>query len=115
MVHDLASEMELTDDLEAWGLWVGHELAGIVAWRLQADVGICRSILLAVDRRHRRRGYGRRLKEMELECARGAGARAVVSLVHFENVPVIQLNWSLGGTFSHPAGDPDHFHCIIAL
>jgi ribosomal protein S18 acetylase RimI-like enzyme len=116
MIRDrLADELELTDDLEAYGLWVGDQLAGVVAWRFKPEGQLCHSLVLAVDHRHQRRGYGRRLKEMEIAQARQAGARAVVSLVHWNNDPIINLNWGLGGTFSHPPGDPMHLHCVIPL
>lgn len=111
----MAAELELTNDLEAHGLWVGDQLTGVVAWRFEPEARLCHSILLAVDRRHQRRGYGRRLKEMELDWARRAGARAVVSIVHWNNDPIVNLNWGLGGSFSQPPGDAMHLNCVIAL
>jgi GNAT superfamily N-acetyltransferase len=76
---------------------------------------ICQAILLAVDIRFRRRGLARRLRQAQLDEARQRGMSVVVSTVHFDNDPMIELNSSLGGKFSTIAGDSEHLRCVIAL
>jgi GNAT superfamily N-acetyltransferase len=105
--------------VDALGLWVDGQLAGLVAWRVEpagpSGTSICRSIVLAVQNGHVRRGYGRRLKEDMIERAREDGAAAVVSIVHWDNNAMISLNVVLGANVERIDGDPDHCNCVIAL
>ena len=116
MVRDrLADELEL-GNVDAAGICCDDELCGVVAWRLDdSSPPLCRSILLAVRTGHRRRGIGRRLKDHLLVQARVAGAAAVVSLVHWDNDPMIELNVQLGANVERLPGDNDHCRCVIAL
>lgn len=113
--EQLAAELRLADDIEARGLWMDDRLVGVVAWRLDPASMLCQSIVLAVEIGHRRRGYARRLKQVEIDWARRAGARAIASTVHWDNDPMIELNGSLGGSFTPLPDDPMHLRCIIPL
>jgi predicted N-acetyltransferase YhbS len=115
MVHDHLADALDASDLIALGLWDGAQLCAVVAWRLDQPARICRVALLAVQNGQRRKGLGRRLKEEVVERARQSGALAVVSVVHWENDPMIELNAALGANVERIDGDPDHCLCVIAL
>lgn len=70
----------------------------MAAWQVfdTSSMVLCRSILVAVANGHRRRGYGRRLKEEMKKEARAAGAVAISSVVDRRNHAMIQLNRSVG-------------------
>ena len=75
----------------------------------------CRSILLVVRIGRWRRGYGRLLKQAVVDAARRAGARVVVSVVHFDNDPMIELNVAFGANVETIPGDSDHLLCVIPI
>lgn len=116
MVRDDLADAIAVSGVEAAGLWVGPQLCGVVAWRIDpASPTLCRGILLAIQNGHRRRGYGRRLKRELIQRTRHAGAVAIVSEVHRDNDPMIQLNASLGAVVERIDGDPDHLRCVIPV
>ena len=105
-----------SDEVEALGLWLGDELVGVIAWRRARErPEVVRCSLLAVRTGFVRRGYGRRLKQALLERARQEGARAVESIVHYDNDAMIGLNVGLGANVERIPGDPDYVVCVIAL
>jgi GNAT superfamily N-acetyltransferase len=110
----LADALDI-DGVSALGLWRDEQLCAVVAWRIDSSSGVCRSILLAVRNGHRRRGYGRRLKAELVDRARRSGAVAVVSEVHWDNDPMIELNAQLGANVEQIEGDTDHCLCVIPL
>ena len=95
------------------GLWADDELLGVAAWRLEGD--LCRSLVLAVRIGYYRRGLGGLLKDTVIDEARVAGARAVVSHVHWDNDAMITLNVERGANLERIPGDPDHCMCVISL
>jgi ribosomal protein S18 acetylase RimI-like enzyme len=114
MVREDLADALAVPGVEALGSWVGPQLCGVVVWRIDGSGPVlCRGILLAVANGHRRRGHGRRLKRELVERARRAGAVAVVSEVHRDNDPMIDLNVSLGAAVDRIDGDPDHLLCVI--
>jgi hypothetical protein len=114
-IHHLADELEMTDSLVARGIWDGADLLGVVVWRMVPTASLCQSLVLAVQTGHRRRGYARTLKRIELEEARQASCRAVISKVHWDNTPMMKLNKSLGANVERITGDRDYAYCIIGL
>jgi GNAT superfamily N-acetyltransferase len=117
MVRDLLLDAVIAGDCQAVGAWDGHELCGVAAWRIETSARLlrCRSILLAVRTGRRRMGYGRALKKAVVADARRAGASAVISLVHFDNDPMIELNVALGANVERIPGDPDHLLCVLPV
>lgn len=114
-IHCLADELELSDAMVARGLWAGDELLAVVVWRKVPLHAWCQSLVLAVQTGHQRGGYGRRLKELELDEARHAGCTVMISRVHRRNRAMMKLNESLGANFERIEGDADYALCIIAL
>jgi GNAT superfamily N-acetyltransferase len=112
--HHLADALE-TNGLTALGLWRDGNLCAVAAWRLDVPSRICRVALLAVQSGNRRKGLGRRLKEEVLGRARQSGAIAVVSVVHWDNDPMIELNVQLGANIEQIDDDTDHCLCVIPL
>ena len=94
---------------------MGDELLAIAVWRIIPAVSLCQSLILAVQTGHRRRGHARKLKQIEIDAARRASCRAVISKVHWDNTPMLALNTSLGANVERIGGDRDYAHCIIAL
>jgi GNAT superfamily N-acetyltransferase len=117
MVHDYLLDAVLAGDVDAAGVLEGDDLCAVAAWNLERSSTPlrCRSILLVVRMGRRRRGYGRLLKQVVLDEARRAGARVVVSVVHFDNDPMIGLNVAFGANVERIPGDPDHLLCVIPL
>jgi GNAT superfamily N-acetyltransferase len=114
-IHHLADELELTDTLVARGVWAGGELLAVVVWRIVPQTSLCQSLIVAVQTGHRRRGYARRLKQIELDEARRAGCTAAISKVHWDNAPMMKLNKALGANVERISGDRDYAYCIIPL
>jgi hypothetical protein len=114
-IHHLADELELTDSLVARGVWAGGDLLGIVVWRMVPQTSLCQSLVLAVQTGHRRRGYARMLKDVELDEARQTACTAVISKVHWDNGPMMKLNKALGANVERINGDGDYAYCIIPL
>jgi hypothetical protein len=50
-----------------------------------------------------------------VDRARRSGAVAVVSEVHWDNDPMIELNAQLGANVEQIEGDTDHCLCVIPL
>lgn len=115
MIRSHLADALATDGLAALGLWHDDRLCALVAWRTDDASQLYRVALLAVQNGYRRRGFGRRLKEEVLIAARQAGARAVVSVVHWDNEPMIELNVALGANVERIDGDSDHCLCVIPV
>lgn len=98
--------------VSAVGAWIGDELCGVAAWRVDGD--LCRSVVLAVRTGHRRRGLGSLLKDTVLTQAGLAGATAVVSQVHRDNEAMIELNARRGADIERTPGD-DYYVCVIPV
>jgi GNAT superfamily N-acetyltransferase len=113
-VHCLADELAHSRALQARGAWVGDELVAVVAWQLLPGTSLCQSVMLAVHIAHRRRGYGRTLKNALLGEARRAGCAVVASKVHWDNTPMLQLNKALGANVER-SDDPGYAYCVIPL
>jgi hypothetical protein len=111
--EDLAHEIERSEDVVARGLWVDGQLVGVVAWRIDDASHRCQGLVLAVAIGHQRRGYARRLKLLEIEGARRAGARVVVSTVDWDNEAMLQVNASLGANIERIAGNVSQALCVI--
>jgi GNAT superfamily N-acetyltransferase len=103
--------------ITAAGMWDSDVLAGLVAWRGEPyDVHTWRVPLLAVREGYRRCGYGLQLKTHVLDAARVEGIRAVVSLVHRENTPMLALNRKLGAAITpYPDARRDYLICTIDI
>lgn len=114
-IHHLADELALTESVVARGIWNGDDLLAVVAWRMVPQTPLCQSLVLAVETGHRRRGYGRRLKQIEIEEARRASCTAVISKVHWDNGPMMELNKALGANVERINGDGAYAYCIIPL
>ena len=114
--RDLVGEIA-SGQVSAVGLWEGDELCGVAAWRIyDADpLILCRGILIAVANSHRRKGYGRQLKEAMKDAARAAGAAAISSLVDQRNRAMIELNKAAGAVVERIVDDPDYVRCIVPL
>jgi len=95
-------------------VWLGSTLCGVAAWRrIRPD--LVQGNIVAVGRDHAHRGLGRRLKQAMVDAARAAGARQLISTVHFDNDTMIQLNASFGAEVESIADDPGYVYCIINL
>ncbi len=114
-VHVLADELEVTGSLVARGIWAGTELLAVIVWRMVPQTPLCESLVLAVQTGHRRRGYARRLKQIEIDAARRSGCSVVISKVHWDNGPMMMLNKALGANVERINGDRDYAHCIIPI
>jgi GNAT superfamily N-acetyltransferase len=92
-------------------------LRGVAAWRVHyaSQPVLCRGDVVAVAVRSQRRGYGRQLKEAMIVEARSAGAAAISSIVHRENVAMLRLNERLGAVIEPVEDDPDHYYCVIPV
>jgi GNAT superfamily N-acetyltransferase len=90
-------------------------LCGAAAWRIYDVMPpvLCRSDIVAVAVRERRKGYGRALKEAVIAEAKVAGAVAVSSIVHRRNTAMISLNRQLGAVVEEIPDDRDHCRCLI--
>jgi GNAT superfamily N-acetyltransferase len=115
MIRDLLPSVLEQGDVEAAGLWLDAQLAGVTAWRIDVVRRQCRCVLVAVGLGQRRRGYGRILKQTVLDAARSAGADVVVSQVHWDNDAMIELNVALGANVEELPGDRDFCLCVIAV
>jgi len=105
------------DGLEVVGLWAGGELCGVAAWRIHGstDPVLCRGDIVAVDNARRRKTYGRRLKLEMMMAATRAGAAAISSRVHRDNVAMRSLNEQLEGVEEDDEEDPNYVLCVIPL
>lgn len=113
MIRDhLAGNLAL-GAVSAVGAWVGDDLRGVAAWRIEGNV--CHSVLLAVRTGQRRQGVGTLLKSALLSEAQTARATAVVSHVHWDNDAMIELNASFGANIERIAGDAEYSRCVIHL
>lgn len=99
--------------VSAVGAWVDDDLRGIAAWKVEGS--ICHSVLLAVRTGQRRRGLGSLLKEAVLSEARAAGAAAVVSMVHWDNEAMVELNVRFSANIERIEGDAEYCRCVIPL
>jgi GNAT superfamily N-acetyltransferase len=97
---------------EAVGLWADDVLVGVAAWTVES-ASTWRSAVVATRVGWHRRGIARRLKVAMLERAAEAGVVAVVSIVHWDNDPMLALNRSLGGTMRAMPDDPDYGLCVV--
>lgn len=113
MIRDQLAGNLAIGAVSAVGAWVDDDLRGVAAWKVEG--GICHSILLAVRTGQRRRGIGSLLKEAVLSEARAAGAVAVVSMVHWDNEAMIELNESLGANIERIVGDSEYCRCVISI
>jgi GNAT superfamily N-acetyltransferase len=112
--NDLADQIA-AGDVSALGLFDQNgALCGVAAWRIYDVMPpvLCRSDIVAVAARERRKGYGRALKEALIAAAKAMGAVAVSSIVHRENTAMIALNRQLGAVVEE-IPDDDHCHCLI--
>jgi GNAT superfamily N-acetyltransferase len=115
--NDLADQLT-SGDVSAMGLFEpGGALCGVAAWRIYDAIPpvLCRADIVAVAQSERRKGYGRALKQALIDRARAAGAVAVASIVHRDNVSMIALNRQLGAVVEPNAGDIDHCYCMISV
>lgn len=111
----LTAERTTDRALKAVGAWTAS-LDGLAVWRIESgDVTICRSILLAVRNGARKRGLGSLLKRTVIDAARAAGAIAVVSHVHWDNDPMLNLNIRFGANIERIPGDRDYARCTIPV
>ena len=98
------------------GLWDGDTLCALEVWRPdELDPLTWHSVVLAVRVGYRHRGNGRALKEHLIALARQVGVRAIASVVHEDNDPMLSLNVSLGATIRRFESDPTHFEVIIPV
>lgn len=98
---------------EAVGAWNATNLIGVASWSFKDDSCECHIVAVALG--HQGRGLGRRLKEYVVEVARAAGAGAVVSEVHWDNQPMLELNSHLGASVVAKPGDREYCLCVIPL
>lgn len=89
------------DRLAALVIFVPHELF----WKIT---------VLATDNRYRRRKQALRLKIEVMRRARNAGARAVISRVHRDNLPMLALNKKLAGVIDPPT-DEDNPYVVCTV
>jgi hypothetical protein len=103
--------------ISAAGLWDHRVLAGLVAWRGDpTSAHTWRVPILAVREGYRRCGHGLELKTHVLEAARVEQIRAVVSLVHRHNTPMLVLNRKLGAVVEpYPDHHGNYVVCTIAI
>jgi GNAT superfamily N-acetyltransferase len=99
--------------VSAVGAWIGDDLCGVAAWRYEGE--ICHSVVLAVRTGQRRQGIGSLLKDAVLSEARAAGAAVVVSVVHWDNEAMIELNARLGASIERIPADDEYCLCVVAL
>jgi GNAT superfamily N-acetyltransferase len=107
----------LTDELatghvEALGSWDGDNLAALIAYNPRGPYW--KVTVLATDHHYRRLKQAQRLKQIVLQRAADAGASALVSRVHPENVPMRALNEKLGGVVDD-APDPDDPNLVCTV
>jgi GNAT superfamily N-acetyltransferase len=95
------------------GIWDDGELRGVAAYRIVE--WICRNQILAVANGHRRKRYGSTLKRAVMDAARQAGAQVVDSIVDRRNIPMLELNRSLGGIIDVIDDDQEYFICVIPI
>jgi predicted GNAT superfamily acetyltransferase len=111
----LAAAIALGDG-EGLGLWVGDDLVGVAAWRMEGgSPPICHSIVVAVRVGAQRSGHGKRLKRAMIEQATAVGAAVVVSMVHWDNDAMIALNAAFGANVERIPGDYEYCRCVVAL
>jgi len=70
---------------------------------------------VAVAVSEQRSGYGRALKQAMIDAAIEAGAVAVTSLVHRQNVAMLALNRGFGAELIEIEDKPDYWGCLIRL
>lgn len=117
-----AIQSHLIDHLEnhpryaALGGWRNGELVAIATGEPRPeDPAVWTSNLIAVALGHRRRGYGRRMKEELIGVALMAGARVIVSRVAFDNHPMLELNKALGADLKLERPGGRYIVCTISL
>lgn len=115
MVRDnLADSVEL-GQVSGVCIEAGGRICAVAAYTIDAQAKICHSQLLAVQTGSYRRTYGLQLKREIMRLAKEAGARAVVSIVHIDNDPMLELNIKLGASVLRIPGDDDYRQCVIPL
>jgi hypothetical protein len=87
--------------VEGLGSWDDDELAALIIFK--PSDGLWKVTVLATDNRYRRRKQAQRLKLEVMRRADAAGAPALVSLVHRDNLPMLALNNKLGGVVDSPS------------
>ena len=107
--------------LEAGWIWgvgdfQGQELRGLITWTDYAeDSRLWEIVILATDLQWTGRGVARGLKEHLLDKARDREILSVVSYVHRDNEPMLDLNRSLGAFIKLDPNDVEHelYFCTI--
>lgn len=119
LVEMVADGLAEGDGISALGAFVGEELVGVAGWRADPDEASTWTVpLVAVRLGHQRKGLGKVLKLAVLDEARSAGIEYVVSRVHSENEPMLNINSALGAELiREPATDWYGFYysCLIAI
>ena len=110
----LAASIE-RGDVSGLCLCVQDRICAVTAYVIDDDNGICHSELLAVKIGYMRHGFALQLKREVIARSRLRGVRAVISVVHFDNDPMIELNAKLGANIERIPGDTDYVRCIIPL
>lgn len=98
--HDLADQIAAGIALAVGLFDQGGALCGVAAWRIYDVMPpvLCRSDIVAVAVRERRKGYGLALKQAVIDKAKAAGAVAAASIVHRHNSAMLALNRRRGAT-----------------
>lgn len=99
---------------EAEGLWVANELAALISWRPNRDPAIRAKYgdkvwhvaELAVSVDHRGQRFASLLKRWLVNEAHASGIRYVVSLVHWDNRIMFDMNKRLGGSIAQVMDGP---------
>jgi len=100
--------------VEGLGSWDEDELAALIIFK--PSDWLWKITVLATDNRFRRRKQAQRLKLEVMRRAGEAGAKALVSLVHRDNLPMLALNNKLGGVVDSPADrDNPYLVCTVPL
>jgi hypothetical protein len=103
--HELPAALA-NGDVEGIALWDGDDLIGVIAWTVDPDDStLWRSNVLAVMVGRQRHGHGLSLKTALIEAAAARGAKTVISIVEWDNDPMIELN--LRKFNADVAPDPD--------
>jgi hypothetical protein len=112
--NNLADSVQ-AGEVSALALCSDSRICGVTAYVPDLDTGIYQSSILAVQMGYVRRGYGTQLKQAVIDIARQAKAIAVVSDVHYDNDPMINLNVKLGANVVKIPGDLEYRRCVIPL
>ncbi len=113
-IREWAAEEFAAGHVEGLGSWDDDELAALIIFK--ASDWLWKVTVLATDNRYRRRKQAQRLKREVMRRAEDAGAKALVSLVHRDNLPMLALNIKLGGVVDPPADrENPYLVCTIPL